>query len=142
MTFSDQEIDYIRSHPLARVATVSSDGQPDIVPIVIEFDGRHFFIGGYEPGRTRRAKNVGSGNRHVAFVIDDLASTDPWSPRYLRVYGDAELVERDAGDGLKTVMRISPRISWSFNLAGEALDLRSGPKIRRTEHDQDPDGAP
>lgn len=141
MTFNDQEIDYITSHPLARVATVSSDGQPDIVPIVIEFDGRHFFIGGYEPGRTRRTKNVASGNGRVAFVIDDLASTHPWSPRYLRVYGDAELVARDAGDGMKTVMKISPRISWSFNLAGNALDLGSAPEIRRTEHDQDADGA-
>ena len=33
MSFTDEELAYIRSQPLARVATVSSDGQPDVVPV-------------------------------------------------------------------------------------------------------------
>jgi len=33
MSFTDEELAYIRSQPLARVATVSSDGQPDIVTV-------------------------------------------------------------------------------------------------------------
>jgi len=31
----------------------------------------------------------------VASVIDDLALTDPWTPRYLRLYGSAERVDCD-----------------------------------------------
>ncbi|HEX3546750.1 MAG TPA: pyridoxamine 5'-phosphate oxidase family protein [Mycobacterium sp.] len=33
MAFSDEEIDYLRSQPVARLATVNEDGQPDVVPV-------------------------------------------------------------------------------------------------------------
>jgi pyridoxamine 5'-phosphate oxidase family protein len=117
MAFTDEEIAYIRSQPLARVATVSSDGQPDVVPVVFEFDGFHFYIGGFAPERARRTRNIDQGNDRVALVIDDLASVRPWSPRYLRVYGTVELVQRD-GQGGDRIMRITPTISWSLNLDG------------------------
>jgi pyridoxamine 5'-phosphate oxidase family protein len=58
MSFTDEEIAYIKSQPLARVATVSSDGQPDIAPVGFEFDDTHFYIGGYNPTNTRRSRNV------------------------------------------------------------------------------------
>ena len=105
-------------HPFATATAhrpVSSDGQPDVVPVGYQFDGTHFYIGGYAPTNTRRARNVRAGNHKVAFVIDDLVSVDPWTPRYLRVYGDAELVERMGQE----VLKITPRTSWSMNLSGE-----------------------
>ena len=37
--FTDEEIAYIHSQPLARVATVSPDGQPDVAPVGFEFAG-------------------------------------------------------------------------------------------------------
>ena len=90
MSFTAEEVAYIRSQRLARVATVAADGQPDVVPVGFEFDGTHFYIGGFDPANTRRTRNIQSGNEKVALVIDDLASADPWSPRFLRVYGTAE----------------------------------------------------
>jgi hypothetical protein len=33
MSFTDDEIAYLRSQPIARVATLSADGQPDVVPL-------------------------------------------------------------------------------------------------------------
>ncbi|PZG13954.1 pyridoxamine 5'-phosphate oxidase family protein [Nonomuraea aridisoli] len=33
MTFTDEEIAYLRSQPLARLATLSPGGQPDVVPV-------------------------------------------------------------------------------------------------------------
>ncbi len=33
MSFTDAEIAYLRSQPLARIATVSPDGQPDASPV-------------------------------------------------------------------------------------------------------------
>lgn len=116
MAFTDEEIAFIRSQPLARVATVSADGQPDVVPVVFEFDGFHLFVGGYAPERTRRTRNIAEGNEKVALVIDDLATVRPWSPRYVRVYGTVELVRRD-GQRDRT-MKITPATSWSFNLDG------------------------
>lgn len=89
MSFSEEEIAYLRSQRLARIATVSADGQPDVVPVGFEFDGTHLYVGGIDPARTRKFRNVRAGNTKVALVIDDLPSTDPWTPRYLRIYGDA-----------------------------------------------------
>lgn len=115
MTFTDDEIAYIRSQPLARVATVAPDGQPDVVPVGFQFDGRHFWIGGLNPTRTRRTRNLQAGNDKVALSIDDLAPGERWKPRLLRVYGAAELVERPAGSGT-LIMKITPDRSWSINL--------------------------
>lgn len=119
MAFTQDEDAYIRSQPLARVATVSADGQPDVVPVVFEFDGFHFYIGGYAPERARRTRNIDEGNNKVALVIDDLASTRPWAPRYIRVYGTVELVEQQGVQGPTRIMKITPTTSWSLNLSGE-----------------------
>lgn len=135
MAFTAEEIAYIRSQPLARIATVSSDGQPDVVPVAFEFDGFHFLVGGFAPERTRRTRNIVQGNDKVALVIDDLASVRPWSPRYLRVYGIAELVDRQGASGPTRIMKITPTVSWSLNLSGE-WSPGSGdfPTPQRIEH--------
>jgi pyridoxamine 5'-phosphate oxidase family protein len=123
MSFSDEEIAYLRSQPLTRLATVGPDGQPDVVPLAFEFDGGGFWVGGVGDAvaRTRKFRNVAAGNDRVALVFDDLISLDPFAARCLRVYGRAsEPVERTSalvGPGL--FMRITPRISWSWNLEGE-----------------------
>ncbi len=133
MSFTDEEVAYIRSQPLARVATVSAEGQPDVVPVVFEFDGSHFYIGGFAPERTRRTRNVDSGNDKVALVIDDLASVQPWAPRYLRVYGTVELVHRDGQSD--RIMKITPVESWSMNLDGSwHPGGGASPTSRKTRH--------
>jgi pyridoxamine 5'-phosphate oxidase family protein len=135
MSFTAEEVAYIRSQRLARVATVAADGQPDVVPVGFEFDGTHFYIGGFDPASTRRTRNIRAGNAKVALVIDDLASVSPWSPRYLRVYGTAELVERETRFGTQPVMKITPAISWSVNLSGRPLsDGHGGSARHRTVH--------
>jgi pyridoxamine 5'-phosphate oxidase family protein len=134
MSFSEDEVAYMQSQRLGRLATVSSDGQPDVVPVGFEFDAGHLFVGGIDPVKTRKFRNVEAGNTKVALVIDDLPSVDPWTPRYLRIYGAAELVHRQGRFGPAPYMRITPTVSWSFNLEGRALthDWRVAP--RRTVH--------
>ena len=119
---------------LARLATVAPDGQPDVVPVGFEFDGRHLYVGGLDPARTRKFRNVQAGNTKVALVIDDLASVRPWSPRYLRIYGTAELVERPGQFGPGPYMRITPTVSWSFNLDGRSFTHDREVVPRRTVH--------
>jgi pyridoxamine 5'-phosphate oxidase family protein len=135
MAFTEDEAAYLNSQPLAMIATVGSDGQPDVTPVSFEFDGTYFYIGGWAPEGTRRFRNVKAGNAKVALVVDDLVSVDPWTPRFLRVYGTAELVERQGRFGLARYMRITPEISWSSNLDGRSStdeNRPSGP--RRTVH--------
>jgi pyridoxamine 5'-phosphate oxidase family protein len=136
VSFTDEEIAFLRSQPLARVATVSTDGQPDVVPLAFEYDGTFFWVGGTGPAvaDTRKFRNVRAGSHKVALVIDDLVSFVPFIARSIRVYGYAEPpVERDGlvGPGLYT--RITPTVSWSWNMAGEpAGDTWYVP--RRTMH--------
>ena len=70
MSFTAEEVAYIQSQGLVRVATAGADGQPDVVPVGIEFDGTHFYIGGFDTTNTRRTRNVQTGNDKVAFVIE------------------------------------------------------------------------
>lgn len=42
VAFTPQEIEYLRLQPLARLATTSNSGQPDVVPLAFEFDGECF----------------------------------------------------------------------------------------------------
>jgi pyridoxamine 5'-phosphate oxidase family protein len=135
VAFTEEEIAYLRSQRLARIATVGGDGQPDVAPVGFEFDGTHFYVGGMDPAKTRKFRNVAAGNEKIALVVDDLVSTDPWTPRFLRVYGTAELIERAGQSGPAPSMKITPVISWSWNLAGEPFGAggpSSGP--RRTVH--------
>ena len=142
MPFTEEEINYLRSQRLARIATVAPDGQPDASPVGYEFDGVSFYVGGMDPVKTRKFRNVQAGNAKVALVIDDLVSVDPWTPRFMRIYGTAELVERPGQFGPAMYMRITPVISWSWNLDGRPFGHdqadRSGP--RRTVHQPGAEG--
>lgn len=118
MAFTEEEIAYLASQRLARIATAAADGQPDVAPVGFDFDGTYFYVGGRAPEKTRKFKNVRAGNAKVALVIDDLASVDPWSPRGIRVFGTAEVVDHEGYAGPGKYLRIAPQISWSWNLPG------------------------
>lgn len=136
MSCTDEEIAYLRSQPLGRLATVSADGQPDVVPVGFEFDGTCFWVGGSGPSvaATRKFRNIRAGNRNVALVVDDLVSFDPFVARSIRIYGVAdEPVDRVGMIGPGLYIRITPTISWSWNLAGEPAG-ETWYEPRRTVH--------
>jgi len=127
VAFSDDEIAYLRSQPIARLATVNADGQPDVVPVAFELDGSYIWVGGVGPdvARTRKLRNIGAGRSKVSLVFDDLVSMEPFIARALRVYGEAEPpVERVGLVGPGLYSRITPTVSWSWNLAGEPAGER------------------
>ena len=136
MAFSDDEIAYLQSQPLARLATVNADGQPDVVPVAFELDGLYIWVGGVGPdvACTRKLRNIGAGRSKVSLVVDDLVSMDPFIARALRVYGEAEApVERVGMVGPGLYSRITPTVSWSWNLAGEPAGEHWYP-AKRTVH--------
>jgi pyridoxamine 5'-phosphate oxidase family protein len=122
MSFTDDELAYLRSQPLTRLATLGADGQPDVVPLAFEFDGAFFWVGGTGTAvlDTRKFRNVRAGRHKVALVIDDMVSFDPFITRCIRVYGCAEQpFERVGLVGPGTYIRIMPTIFWSWNMQGE-----------------------
>ena len=137
--FTDEEIAYLRSQPLARVATVGGDGQPDVVPLAFEFDGVAFWVGGVGAAvrDTRKFRNVRGGSDKVALVVDDLVSLRPFVARSIRVYGIAEpAVERVGLVGPGSYMRIRPTVSWSWNMAGEPAGDTWYPARKAVHHVQ------
>jgi pyridoxamine 5'-phosphate oxidase family protein len=119
--FTEKEIAYIKSQPLARLSTVANDGQPDAAAVGFEFDGRYFYITGYNLAASRKYKNIAEGNVKVALLIDDLESVQPWKARGIRIYGTVELVDRAGVLGTGTHFRITPHVSWSWSLEGPAF---------------------
>jgi pyridoxamine 5'-phosphate oxidase family protein len=136
MAFTDEELEYLRSQPLARLATLGEGEQPDVMPLAFEFDGSYLWVGGGATVlATRKMRNAAAGRSKVALVIDDLVSLEPFIVRGIRVYGDAEPpVERVGLIGPGHYLRITPTTSWSWNLAGEPVG-DSWYETRRTEHE-------
>lgn len=94
--FPEAETQYLKSQRLARVATVSSKGQPDVVPVGFEFDGKFFWVGRHSQDISRKTlkyHNVKNGNKLVALTVDDLESVDPWKPRAIKVFGTADVMD-------------------------------------------------
>lgn len=93
-TFTQSEIAYLDSQILARIATVDAGGAPRVVPTGFRYnpDTGTIDLGGLDLAQTRRFQDVRS-NPRVAIVIDDLASTNPWRARSVRVRGTADVFE-------------------------------------------------
>ena len=109
--FSEKELVYIKSNRLVRLATVSNDMQPDVVPLTLIFDGQHFYCGGKTMHATHKYKNVLSNgkNAKVALVIDDDKGG-------IKVYGKAEIVERDDPQRENLFIKITPLVTWSWGI--------------------------
>jgi pyridoxamine 5'-phosphate oxidase family protein len=119
--FSEEELAYLRSQRLARLATVDGGGQPTVDTVGFQFDGERFFIGGRNLPGTRKYRNIAAGNQLVGVTVDDLAATDPWTPRGIRVHGTAEIVEREGVFGPGTYLAITPRVTWSWGILAPAF---------------------
>ena len=110
--FTDTEVAYLRSQPLMRFASASLSGRPDVAPVVFEVEGDDILTSGFDIPKTVRYRNV-KQNPRVTVVIDDLASTNPWSPRGLKIIGTCVIESHGGGERF----RISPDviISWAIN---------------------------
>lgn len=113
--FSWKEVEYIKSQPLARIGTASTDGVPDVAPVGFDFDAKYFYISGMQLTKTHKYKNVVK-NPRVSLVIDDLKSIKPWRPRFVKIFGSADLVTRKGYAGQTTYIRITPQRKTSFGL--------------------------
>ena len=113
MGYTSEEIAYLRSQHLGRIATSSSKGEPDVAPVTFALDDDGSIrISGFDNPRTIKWNNVVATGR-AAFVVDDLASVNPWSPRGVKVKGAAEAVTTADGG---SVIVIHPETVWSWSL--------------------------
>ena len=123
--FTEKEISYVHSQPIARLATVSTTLQPDVAPVGFKFDGEKFFVSGYDITRMFIYKNVKGGNPLVSLVIDDIVSVSPWKVRGVKIHGKAEITETNGHASLT----ILPQRSWSWGI--EDVAFRDGKPVSR-----------
>ena len=121
--FTSAEIAYLQVQRLARIATVSPNGQPHVVPVGFRYnpDMGTIDVGGHHFATRKKWRDV-QRNPKVAIVVDDIASVNPWTVRGIEVRGTAEILM----DGGQTVIpgfdpemfRITPRrvVSWGINV--------------------------
>lgn len=126
MSFTQAELDYLGTQRLGRLATVAQDGTLQVSPtsFFLRPDGT-LDIGGAAMGRSKKFRNVAASGR-AAFVIDDIASFDPWEVRGVEIRGTAEALtdqEPPMPGFSKELIRIHPRriISWGL---GESARYR------------------
>jgi pyridoxamine 5'-phosphate oxidase family protein len=121
---TEAERAYLQSQPLARLATVDASGAPQNNPVgaFLDEETGDIIIGGHAMGASRKFRNV-QRNGHVALVVDDLVSRDPWTVRGLEIRGAAialEDVDPPVPFMSREVIRITPTWVTSWGVDPEA----------------------
>lgn len=119
---SAEVVAYLQSQRLGRLATVDGDGAPQNNPVGFRYNAAlgTIDIGGRNMGASRKFRNL-AGNPKVAFVVDDIASVQPWRVRCVEIRGQAEALRDQAGQppGLSAeIIRVYPERVISFGLDG------------------------
>jgi pyridoxamine 5'-phosphate oxidase family protein len=126
--FTDEELDYLCSQRIGRLATSHPDGTLQNNPVGFGVNRAlgTIDIGGYNMSRSRKFRNVAE-NGQAAFVVDDVYSVDPWRVRFLEIRGRAGAIPEptDASDqmGTSAIIRIHPNRVLSLGLERGDLDI-------------------
>lgn len=109
--FTDAEQEYLQGQLLGRLATTGPDGAPQTRPVGFTYnrDLDTIDIGGHNLGTSRKFRNIQT-NPRVSFLVDDLATIEPWAPRALEIRGTAEtLIAQPLQEGFTDdLIRIHP----------------------------------
>jgi len=94
MKFTDDQLAYLASQRLGRLATIDHRGAPQNNPVSFRYnpDLGTIDIGGHAMGASRKFRNI-SANAQVAFVVDGIASYQPWKVRCVEIRGHAEALQ-------------------------------------------------
>ena len=126
--FTEEEIEYLQSQALARIATVGPDGHPHVIPVTFRFNEEldTIDIGGIAFGEGKKWRDA-KQNPKVTFLLDDtFGSGKDRQARALEVRGQAELHETGGSEinprfpnFAPQFFRIRPKriVSWGLDEA-------------------------
>jgi pyridoxamine 5'-phosphate oxidase family protein len=115
------QIAYLQSQMLGRLATTGPDHMPHVVPTSFRYNAGlgTIDVGGHRMANTKKYRDV-RATGSAAIVVDDLVSTDPWTPRFLEIRGRAEAIPTGGahlGPGFgEAFIRIYPQKINSFGI--------------------------
>jgi pyridoxamine 5'-phosphate oxidase family protein len=118
--FTASELAYLATQRLGRLATAQPDGTLQVSPVGFHYNATTttIDISGYHMAASRKFRNVADNGR-VAFVVDDIASVQPWRVRCLEIRGHAEAIGAPADSSADldgAIIRIYPRRIISFGI--------------------------
>jgi pyridoxamine 5'-phosphate oxidase family protein len=124
MIFKPHEVAYLREVQLGRLATIQPNGTPQVSPVGFTYNAHlgTIDIRGYRMSASQKYRNIATNDK-VAFVVDDIASRDPWRVRCLEIRGVAQRATSSdgpaggSGEALDSaIIRIRPRRVISFGI--------------------------
>ena len=122
--FTPEEIAYLQSQRLGRLATVGEKGEPHVVPVGFRYNPEQdsIDIGGHNIVPTKKYRDAVRYGR-VAFVVDDVLP--PWKPRMIEVRGTVEGLP-EGGKAIveafsPEILRITPTRIISFGLNSDIV---------------------
>ena len=83
-----EESEFLKEHEVCRLATVSGDGTPHVVPVCYILEGKHIYI--VTDYGTKKYRNI-LENPRVALVVDEYR---PGRHKAVVIQGEAEVLER------------------------------------------------
>ena len=121
--FTEAEIGYLTSQRLGRLATVGANCHPHVVPVAFRYNPQEdtIDIGGLGGFAKRKKYRDALQNPHVAFVVDDVPSVNPWTPRGIEIRGEVQVLPTGGSElGPRfdpEMFRIRARriVSWGIN---------------------------
>jgi pyridoxamine 5'-phosphate oxidase family protein len=130
--FTYEEIAYLATQPIGRLATAQRDGTLQASPVSFYYNpATHTIdIGGHNMATSQKFRNVRNGSRG-ALVVDDIVSTQPWRVRCLEIRGYAEEAISEPGDSTAripgAIIRLHPKriISWGIDPPDTARGKRN-----------------
>jgi pyridoxamine 5'-phosphate oxidase family protein len=131
--FTDNEIAFLTSQRLGRLATLSVSGEPHVVPVGFRYNAEMdtIDIPGYGMGTSKKFRDVGRDGR-VAFVVDDVP--EPGKVQGVEVRGRAEALQSggnvDVPNRDPQMIRIRPTriVSWGIDTDPYHPNSRSVPE--------------
>jgi pyridoxamine 5'-phosphate oxidase family protein len=134
--FSPEEIEYLESQRLGRLATVGQKGDLHVVPVSFRYNPEHdtIDIGGHNLAATKKYRDALRHGR-VAFVVDDVLP--PWRPRMVEIRGTVE-AQAEGGQEIvpnfpPQILRITPTYIASLGLVEPPNPVRDTIRGRKVE---------
>ena len=123
--FTAEEITYLQSQQLGRMATLGKNGDLHVVPVGFRYDPETetIDIGGHNFATSKKYRDALRYGR-IAFVVDDVQP--PWKARFVEVRGTVEAFSGEkivinAQFAPDMLLRLTPTYIASFGFDGYSI---------------------
>lgn len=98
--FTPEEITYLQSQQLGRLATVNEKGDLHVVPVGFRYNPQEdsIDIGGYKFAASKKYREA-LGHGRVAFVVDDVLP--PMMPRFVEIRGTVQTFAEGGNENIR-----------------------------------------